>query len=146
GEVIRPKLYEPLDERLLALDRAPMPVVDLVDVVLTRELPELLDRVRADAGRRGRRAAACCRGLLRLAGRLGSRLSRISTSLRGDLPHDLEVAELLKHLRRLGRVRLGRRRPLGRGDLLLEPAFRVGADRGRIARPRAESEAIGGDS
>ncbi len=139
GEVIRPELDEPLDERLIGLDRAPVPLVDLLEVVLARELSELLDRVRADAGRRRRAAVAAGRGrgLLRLAGAL--------LRLRRRLTHGLEVAELAEHQRGLGRARLSRRRAFGGGDLALEPAFRVGADRGRIARPRAEPEAIGGN-
>ena len=60
GEVVAPKVHEPLDERPVRCDREPMPLGRLLDVVLADERAELADRLLVDA--RGGGGASACGG------------------------------------------------------------------------------------
>ncbi len=131
GEVVAPKVHEPLDERPVRRDREPVPLGGLLDVVLADERAEFADRLLVDAGRRGaarsarrgaRRFARTCAATCR-----ATRSSRTSASTRADSG---------------GLVGRG---GSGGVELRRQPALRVGTDSRRIARPGAEPEAIGGD-
>ena len=123
-------MHEPLDERPVRLDREPMPLGRLLDVVIAHERAELADRLLVDARRAG--------------GGSGSGGAReVRARLRRDLPRDAQLAHLGEHARGLrcaGTRRCGR--PL---ELREQPTLRVGADRAGLAGPGAEPEAVGGD-
>ena len=149
GEVIRPKMHEPLDEWSLRLDRTPMPLVDLLDVVIAHELREVADRFRVYARRRLSRLG---RGLAAVASRRGRRLPTVRGAALGGGPRvcrncarDTGVAHALQRERRCGGIarRLGR---VGRRfKLVLEPFPSVVADEVCVVRPGAEPEPIRGD-
>ena len=149
GEVIRPKMHEPLDEWLLGLDRAPMPRVDLLDVVIAHELREVADRLCVYARQRllrlGRALAAAPgwrrRGWPAVRGiALGG-----GPRVRRNCARDTGVAHALQHERRCGGIARRLARVGRRFKLVLEPFLSVVADEGCIARPRAEPEPIRGD-
>ncbi len=150
-EMIRPKMHEPFDERLIGFDGAPMTFVRIRHVVLARELPEFADRALVDSGRHTRRRGGgrLARGRRLVRGRRptarGGRRAGVRADLRRDLAHGAQLAKLLEHARGFGRARGFAGCALRRGELLLEPAARIACDEGRVARPGAEAESIGGD-
>ena len=130
GEVVAPKVHEPLDERPVRGDREPVPLGRLLDVVLADERAELADRLLVDAGAAG-------------AGRLLGRGAQVRADLRGDLPRDAQLADLGQHAGGLGLA--GCRGGSGGFELRRQPALWVRPNSRRIAWPGAEPEAIGGD-
>ena len=154
--MIRPEMHEPLDERLVGLDRPPVALVRVRHVVLACEPAEFANRpvaatrqrVRCVGAARGFRAHL--RGRVARSGLRGARGSRrpracARARLRRGLARLAKLPQLAQHACRFRRMgRLARRAPRGL-ELLPEPAARIVADRGGITGPGAEAESIRGD-